>query len=88
MYVLMLSAIPIVIPVVSYWLMILNSSIILVMLRTVNCCISILTLFKMVLWQRRETECRQNYVYIFTIKTDCIYFALNLIVLLSLVKCV
>jgi hypothetical protein len=46
MYELILSAIPIVTPVVSYWLMILNSSIILVMLRTVNCCSSILTLFK------------------------------------------
>jgi hypothetical protein len=45
MYVLMLSAIPIATPVVSYWLMIFNSSIIFVMLRTVNFCSSILTLF-------------------------------------------
>ena len=42
----MLSAIPIVTPVVSYKLRILNSSLIFVMLRTVKCCIYILTLFK------------------------------------------
>jgi hypothetical protein len=67
-YVLMLSAIPIVTPVVSYWLMILNSSIIL--LKTVKYCSSILTVFKI-----GSMKMTGNYVYIFTIKTNCIYLA-------------
>jgi len=46
MYELMLSEIPIVTPVVFYLMKILKSSILFVMLRTVNSCSSILTLFK------------------------------------------